>query len=457
MMPVVADINNFICWLKILFFSSLFCLLNFSLAAQVFSDEYVTLYVNFPSALKPGDTALVSIRIVKGSIPGFAKFQSEFPSGLNPICPVIENSASTCKNNKLTVVWVSLPESTELGFDYSIITSSQTPETKHVFTASFFYIVNKNVRELKVNTTALFVTSSVVDIDNAQSRYNKVQDSLFKQQDSPISGIKHYTPANNNTLIAIDNSPSSSTDPLVSIDGDTVEEKSYVIDKASSEFPSVDARTSKHNKKIDNPNRQVIRNDVEDVKRNFNISLPINNGIGDSSVFFKVQIASSSSSLSYMQIKRIYQGSLPVSEHIAPDGLHKYSIGSFPTYEKARNLKLECGVSDAFVTAFKAGNSISVVDALKKTIEHKLDGYGETFYAIQIIATTKYLSNRKFARKYGIEKISFVEKDDNMYKYMVGFFPTYQDAYDFKASIPLHEAFVVAYRNGHRLNIKPID
>lgn len=70
---------------------------------------------------------------------------------------------------------------------------------------------------------------------------------------------------------------------------------------------------------------------------------------------YKIQISSTSSQASDMDIQNIYKGSLKVS-HDKTDGLFKYYIGQFKTKEEAELAKTNSGVTDAFIVTFKNGH-----------------------------------------------------------------------------------------------------
>ena len=77
---------------------------------------------------------------------------------------------------------------------------------------------------------------------------------------------------------------------------------------------------------------------------------------------FKVQIIAVSQALTTEQLQEFYGGSEDVYE-IQDEGLYKYSIGTFTSYNEANDYSATVGVSDAFVIAFKDGVKISVLEA----------------------------------------------------------------------------------------------
>ncbi len=79
---------------------------------------------------------------------------------------------------------------------------------------------------------------------------------------------------------------------------------------------------------------------------------------------------------------------------------------------------------------------------------------GTLIYRIQIAASRVPLPRWKLARIY--RKTSEITKKnyDNWYKYSIGTFKKYEDAKDFLSNVDVTGAFVVAYVNGEKIDIK---
>ncbi len=75
----------------------------------------------------------------------------------------------------------------------------------------------------------------------------------------------------------------------------------------------------------------------------------------------------------------------------------------------------------------------------------------DVIFKIQIAASTKPMSQTALKRKYNKGKIEH-EKDGVYHKYVVGKYSNYKDAYNAKQNMAVPGAFVVAYKNGVRVN-----
>jgi hypothetical protein len=78
---------------------------------------------------------------------------------------------------------------------------------------------------------------------------------------------------------------------------------------------------------------------------------------------FKVQIAASKKEMSKNELKRIYaQDYMIVMDKEGP--WYKYSVGAFADYIEAQKFKINTGVRDAFIVAWKNGKKVHIKEAL---------------------------------------------------------------------------------------------
>ena len=185
----------------------------------------------------------------------------------------------------------------------------------------------------------------------------------------------------------------------------------------------------------------------------------------NNNLFYQVQIAAGRDPLSQRLLKTVYHGKLEISM-IEEEGWHKYSIGSFNTYNDAKVFKKKAGAIGAFVVAFMKGQKINVAEAIKfdELYYNKLNTNNKPtenirsniIFRVQIAATIVPMSNNELRSiYYGNELIYKVEEDDwYKYKYSVGEFLKYRQAKIYKKRIRIHGAFVVAYENGKKFDIK---
>ena len=78
------------------------------------------------------------------------------------------------------------------------------------------------------------------------------------------------------------------------------------------------------------------------------------------------------------------------------------------------------------------------------------------YYRVQLAATSRLSDANKTFAVNNISRPVLVERHNGLYKYTVGSFSTYSQASDFRSTVlsrGIKGAFVVAYRNGKRINV----
>ena len=143
---------------------------------------------------------------------------------------------------------------------------------------------------------------------------------------------------------------------------------------------------------------------------------------------------------------------------------YRYSIGSFQTYENAkefRNLLIaDNGVRDAFIVAFYKGERLNELCDLKEVAP---EAYPTTFnkngtvYRLQILALKhSRVDVETLKSTYGLQGEVDEEVYHNWRKYTIGRFTDLNKARDFKNTLTdkgISDAFIVIYRNGKRITI----
>ncbi len=177
-------------------------------------------------------------------------------------------------------------------------------------------------------------------------------------------------------------------------------------------------------------------------------------------VVFKVQIAAARNPMNNRLLNQRYNGPMEINKDKV-GGWHKYSIGEFSNYEEANKQKKQADVEGAFVTAYKNGELLDIKHAIqlsegKEPIQPSMERSREDLtgvtFKVQIAADRIQLDNNRLEEIYsGVKKIQ-LDKGDGWYRYSIGTCPTYFHAKQLRRKTDVRGAFVVAYKNGERLN-----
>jgi hypothetical protein len=104
---------------------------------------------NLPASATAGETIDAQFTVSKGNIGAFAKFQCDVPPGTQAAAGDTKSGNFTFENNRIKIVWVSLPGDATFTFNVKItLSSSASGDLK--FTSQFFYLENNVKKEFDV-------------------------------------------------------------------------------------------------------------------------------------------------------------------------------------------------------------------------------------------------------------------------------------------------------------------
>jgi hypothetical protein len=133
--------------------------LAFFFAAFGFSQD-VKVTHNLPSSGSAGETIDAQFTVTKGNIGAFAKFQCDVPAGTQAVAGDTKSGNFTFENNRIKIVWVSLPG--DATFTFSVkITLSSSASGPQSFTSQFYYLENNVKKEFALPAHSIAVGGGV--------------------------------------------------------------------------------------------------------------------------------------------------------------------------------------------------------------------------------------------------------------------------------------------------------
>ncbi|MDX2172080.1 MAG: SPOR domain-containing protein [Bacteroidota bacterium] len=126
----------------------LFISLSLCLNAQI------TLQTNMPKSIAPNANIVVEIKINKGGITNFAKYQMDVPTGVTVTEGDSKTGNFTFEGNRAKIVWVSIPTDPEFVVTFKLNAGSASGA--NVFNHKFYYLdngVKKEVEGEAINVT----------------------------------------------------------------------------------------------------------------------------------------------------------------------------------------------------------------------------------------------------------------------------------------------------------------
>jgi hypothetical protein len=115
----------------------------------------------------------ISVKIKKGNIKGFAKYQEILPVGCTAKSSSTSGSSFSVSDGKAKFVWVSLPEDEEMVISFVLETSNLTPNDAKLEKGEFSYLENDQSKKTKLpvelisgNPTIASVKTNTESINN---------------------------------------------------------------------------------------------------------------------------------------------------------------------------------------------------------------------------------------------------------------------------------------------------
>jgi hypothetical protein len=249
----------------------------------------------------------ISVKINKGSIKGFAKFQELLPLGCTIKSKETNGGSFSESDGKAKFVWVSLPPDEEINISYILETNDLTPADAKLEKGEFSYLENEQSKKsfLKVD---LIAKSGV--IENLTSDKSEIKQILVETKAKKIN---------------------------------TKKEK---------ESLSVSKDAIKRNKKEKVAKAEKTKPDFFSQKQG--------------NVIYSLQIGAFKKSVSTEKLIGRFNLKDKVRTEMS-NGYHKFMVGNFSEYKTARIQReaiKQNGCESAFVVAYNGTNRITVQEAL---------------------------------------------------------------------------------------------
>ena len=108
----------------------------------------VTITSNIPASLASGSNTDVEVKINKGAVTNFAKYQMDVPVGVT-VAEVDSKSGNfTFENNRAKIVWVSVPSDAEFTLKFKVSVSASAPAEGAVI-QKFYFLENGAKKEVE--------------------------------------------------------------------------------------------------------------------------------------------------------------------------------------------------------------------------------------------------------------------------------------------------------------------
>lgn len=284
------------------------------LTSFAFAQE-VKVTHNLPASASPGQTIDAEFTVVKGNIGAFAKFQSDLPAGFTAANSDSKSGNFTFENNRVKIVWVSLPGDATFTFSFKITIPSSASGSMSL--GGQFYYLENNVKkefDIPVHSISLGGAGAVTTITPVETTTTPTETKT-----TPVETTTTPTETNTIPVETTTTTPTETKTTPVETTTTPTETKTTPVETKTTPVETKTAKTT-------TPNR--------------------------SGVTYHIQVAAVSTEPGskfnkYGKTKVVQEG-----------GMYKVLVGNYSSLEEARKHKSEIagkGAEGCFVVAYENG------------------------------------------------------------------------------------------------------
>lgn len=269
----------------------------FALTGLSVAFSQITINANFPSNMSAGSSVDADVKINKGAVGNFAKYQLDVPTGYMISAVDAKGGNFTFENQRAKIVWVSVPSESEFVVKLKIAANSDAVNPG-IFTQKFYYLENSEKKEVEASP----ITINIGGVASSSSN------------SSPVEA----TPVSTKNVAAT---------PTESKPGNT-----------SSNFSSNSSTNSKPS-------------ESSPVK-----SKPASSSINEAGMTFKVQIGAYTNEPSKSKYSALGKVNIDLI-----NGMYKVTTGNFKSYDEATRFRddLKSKGYNGFIAKYKDGVRIN--------------------------------------------------------------------------------------------------
>ncbi|HXB41729.1 MAG TPA: SPOR domain-containing protein [Bacteroidia bacterium] len=267
---------------------------------------------NLPASASAGETIDAQFTVTKGSIGAFAKFQCDVPAGTQAAAVDTKSGNFTFENNRIKIVWVSLPGDATFTFSVKITLSSSASGSLN-FTSQFYYLENNVKKEFDLPAHAISVGGGGATTTTSTPTTSTTENTTATTTSTPTTTATETTTST--PTVAVTENTTTTTTPTTS----TTENK---VTTTTTETKTTTTPTTTK-----------------------------------SGVTYYLQVAALSTDPGMLYKK---YGKMKV---VVENGMYKVLIGGYSSIEEARKLKpamIEKGAVGCFVVGYENGVRIKL-------------------------------------------------------------------------------------------------
>ena len=426
-----------------------------------FGDSPVSVTGNIPKNIKPGTEFTAEIKITKGAIAGFAKFQIEVPQGFTVKELDNKGGSFSFANNIGKIIWTSSPSESEFTVKFTIMPDASTSGVKTI--SSKFSYVNNNVKEVVEMTPAEITIGDAIVSSETSTPTQTVQPITSAETNTVADAANRLTTAGGST------EPSSAVNSIRTITKGATDNEYNVQVKIKKPGIKGFAKYQEilpigFTMKAGATNGSSFS--VSDGKGKFVwVSLPAEDELTISYTLERGASGSPTASLdgefSYLendQTKKVKLTIDPLPSSNAVVATNVVTNNTVNTNTVTENTtKTDVVVDNANTTKTDVVPDNTIKTNVSEPVATVTKKQGNIAYHVQIGAFNNPIESAVLAKKFNVSESITSEMAEGFHKFMIGNFGEYKEARNNRETVKqkgCQSAFVVAYNGAKRITVQ---
>jgi len=443
--------------------STIFLFVLSTLAVQAQND--ISVRIEVPAEVVAGQEFLVSVEIEKGNLEEFSRFQQELPAGFTAVQDNSGAADFSFDNQRVRFIWLKLPAQANLSISYRVKVQERLKGNLTLF-GEFSYVENNERRSILIDKKSVNILPSPdiaaadqVDIKDFAAIMAAEQEDMASTIDvTAIRQIPYASKTGNDIMVhlLVYKKTMNKFAKIEEIIPDGFEAKS--MESADGLFTFKDGVAKYVWMNLpEEPGFKVSYRLIPESGKTLN-DLGIDGTLSyiQEGRNIEVKVIQEDLDLSGVNsenvaavVAAIGKGETipPLAKEEKPVTVVKPPPVEKPPEEKQPDKK-DPVVKETRTTAGTGSSRIPKAQLLGIS-----DG---VYFRVQIAATKRLQDAASIFAKFRFSKPVLIESHQGYYKYSVGSYPNYSQAQTFKntaASKGISGSFIVAYRNGNRIDI----
>ncbi len=420
------------------------------------SQDGISVKMTVPSGVVAGQEFQVSIAIEKGDLEEFSRFQQELPAGLTAIQDNSGVADFSFENQRVRFIWLKLPSESNLNLNYRVKVHERLKGTFTLF-GEFSFVENNERRLVVIDKEVVTITPSP---------------EIAAEQQVDIADFAAVLASEKAVMSSAIDVTCIRQTPYPSKTGNDIMVNLLVYKKDMNKFAKIEEKIPPGFEAKSMESRDGLFTFKDGVAKFVWMNLPEAPG-------FKLSyrlIPEATKTIDDLRIKGtlfyIQDGRNVavdvIQQNIDLSGVSDENMEAVlaaldkgeeipvarPEPEKVKEvkpppLKEKKPVEKEIRPAVRTGSS-------RIPAEQLLPVYDGVYFRVQLAATKRFSDASRTYADYRLSKPVMVERHEGWHKYTAGSFASYRQAREFKntaVSRGLKGAFIVAYRNGKRIDI----